>query len=298
MLGSASGAGAARWLTWLGIAVGVHLAVWGLCPSASGSHRASFESEPELLLPVTLASTATEPQSSGGRKPGGGAASRAGASDTQVSSDATSHDSKREPRENVGREPRTLAMGAERVTPATTAVSVATASVRQSATIHRSALLDAVPSTELAAALADEGLQGGRVAAGPGDEQPGDERQGAGSGTAPEGRYGAGGSVGEASTRSGYAAHGPQLVTAGADPCAGLFPWHAEVSRGQVTLELAVDRAGHALPTAVVAESPPEQGFARAARDCARRLRFVAAVNEAGQPVAARSRVRLAFARH
>jgi hypothetical protein len=91
-------------------------------------------------------------------------------------------------------------------------------------------------------------------------------------------------------------AHGPDLLAYGA-PCAGYFPAKARASHGEVQLALDVDARGHAQASAVLAEQPGGQGFASAARACARRLIFAPAMTRSGAHVAGHARVKLRFDR-
>lgn len=90
----------------------------------------------------------------------------------------------------------------------------------------------------------------------------------------------------------------PRLLLGGSDPCHGLFPWRAQSDHGEVTLVLRVDPSGYPQLERVVDEQPRGEGFAEAARSCARRLRFSAAHDARGVAIAARSVVKLGFDRH
>jgi hypothetical protein len=92
------------------------------------------------------------------------------------------------------------------------------------------------------------------------------------------------------------AARSARLVSNG-DLCGDVFPREAKSDKGVVTLSLGVTRTGATTRAVVVLEQPPGQGFGRAARLCSERLRFQPAFDVVGRPVAAKSVVRLHFAR-
>jgi hypothetical protein len=92
------------------------------------------------------------------------------------------------------------------------------------------------------------------------------------------------------------AARGPRLIAA-PNPCGSFFPRRAACDLGLVTLALQVTAAGGVAEPRVLSESPTGQGFAEAARLCTTQLRFLPALDAARQPIAARSVVRLRFAR-
>ena len=95
---------------------------------------------------------------------------------------------------------------------------------------------------------------------------------------------------------NGLVARGPRLVPE-PNPCRGVFPTNAGCDRAIVTVALDVTESGTPTTPQVLSEQPSGQGFANAARLCSASLRFYPASDGAGRPVAARSVVRLRFAR-
>lgn len=81
------------------------------------------------------------------------------------------------------------------------------------------------------------------------------------------------------------------------EPCRGFFPTRAQVDRGEVKLEVRVASDGAVGTLSVIFEEPAAQGFGAAARACLTSKRFSPALDPAGHPVAALSRVTLRFAR-
>jgi outer membrane biosynthesis protein TonB len=105
------------------------------------------------------------------------------------------------------------------------------------------------------------------------------------------------GAVGEGAVGpAGVLGRGPALLALG-NPCTGYFPEDAHADHGEVQLDVTVDASGHTHASAVLAEQPLGQGFASAARDCARRLEFAPAVSEHGAPMAGHARLKLRFKR-
>jgi Gram-negative bacterial TonB protein C-terminal len=92
------------------------------------------------------------------------------------------------------------------------------------------------------------------------------------------------------------AGRGPALRSFG-NPCTGYFPAHAHASQGEVQLDVLVDASGRTHASAVLAELPHGQGFAHAARECARRLQFAPAVSDSDAPMASHARLKLRFKR-
>jgi hypothetical protein len=132
--------------------------------------------------------------------------------------------------------------------------------------------------------------------------QPDDDDQalaGVGSDRAHGGGAAGSSSKGEASssgTGAGDVFRGPALLAAG-DLCASYFPAHAHVDRGEVQIDVEVDASGRAHASAVMVEAPLGQGFAGAARECARWLRFAPALSQLGAPVAGHAKLKLRFKR-
>jgi len=81
------------------------------------------------------------------------------------------------------------------------------------------------------------------------------------------------------------------------DGCRGHFPEHARPDQGFVTLIATVQSNGAIARLAVDSESPPGEGFAKAARSCLARRRFTPALDERGEATAARTRIHLRFTR-
>ena len=105
-----------------------------------------------------------------------------------------------------------------------------------------------------------------------------------------------GSAPGEAGASTSGTGRAPALLAAG-DLCAPFFPDRAEADRGEVQIEVEVDAGGHAHASAVLIEAPLNQGFASAARECARRLRFAPAMSESGAPVIGHAKLKLRFKR-
>lgn len=256
--------GVVRWSLSLIAALGAHAALWGLCRPTTGSASPQVQQVETLLYvsvdsPASLEGRSNSPADTSARASGG----------------ASARSPSPPPRRAI-RSGRAADRG-----PSVAGSGVApTSSSTPAAATERAVAYEA--QQRAGSAGGTSGAASGRAAHG--GETGGTGAHGAGH--VPGQHFGAGNTP-----------HGPVLLTRGSDPCRGLFPWDAQVNRGRVTLELSVDRTGRALATAVVAESPERQGFARAARDCVKRLRFEAAVDELGRPVAASSRVRLAFGR-
>lgn len=83
----------------------------------------------------------------------------------------------------------------------------------------------------------------------------------------------------------------------GSDPCRGYFPQGATTNRGEVSVIATVRDQGSVVRTEIEHESPPGQGFGPAARACLAKQRFEPALDDDGKPTAARTRVRITFAR-
>jgi outer membrane biosynthesis protein TonB len=90
--------------------------------------------------------------------------------------------------------------------------------------------------------------------------------------------------------------HGPALLALG-NPCSAFFPAQADADRGEVQLEVEVDASGHAHASAVLLELPHGQGFAGAARECARQLQFAPAMSQGGAPTTGHAKLKLRFKR-
>ena len=147
-----------------------------------------------------------------------------------------------------------------------------------------------------ASSAAERDLAGGLVGAGPagGDAAPSMGEASRGSATSAAAVVGEAAADPSASaTTSGRA---PLLLAAG-DLCAAYFPAHAEADRGEVQIEVVVDASGRAEPREVLIEAPLNQGFAGAARECARWLRFAPAMSESGAPTVGHAKLKLRFKR-
>jgi len=81
------------------------------------------------------------------------------------------------------------------------------------------------------------------------------------------------------------------------DPCRGFFPQGAQTNRGEVSVIATVRDQGSVVRTEIESETPLGQGFGAAARACLAKQRFEPALDDAGKPTAARTRVRITFAR-
>jgi protein TonB len=81
------------------------------------------------------------------------------------------------------------------------------------------------------------------------------------------------------------------------DPCRGFFPQAAQINRGEVSVIVTVRDQGAVVRTEIENEAPVGQGFGAAARACLAKQRFEPALDDAGRPTAARTRVRITFAR-
>lgn len=79
--------------------------------------------------------------------------------------------------------------------------------------------------------------------------------------------------------------------------CADLFPYQAEVTRGEVTATLDVDSEGRSKLVKLEKANPTARGFEAAASACAKRLRFEPARDSAGRTVASLAQVKLVFER-
>ncbi|HKU43643.1 MAG TPA: energy transducer TonB [Polyangiales bacterium] len=86
----------------------------------------------------------------------------------------------------------------------------------------------------------------------------------------------------------------PQLA---GDGCRGYFPPHAQRDSGSVSLVATVLPNGSIARLDIQAETPLGEGFAAAARACLGQRKFVPALDEHGEPTAARTRINLHFTR-
>jgi TonB family protein len=82
-----------------------------------------------------------------------------------------------------------------------------------------------------------------------------------------------------------------------ADPCRGFFPQSAHSNRGQVSVIATVRDQGSIARVEIESETPAGQGFGAAARACLSKQRFEPALDDAGKPTAARTRIRISFDR-
>jgi hypothetical protein len=90
--------------------------------------------------------------------------------------------------------------------------------------------------------------------------------------------------------------HAPGLL-AFTDPCRGYYPSGAAAEHGEVQLVVEVSAEGYTGTSHVTVESPSLQGFANAARACAKRLRFRPARDEEGVAIPGRAVLALSFDR-
>lgn len=81
------------------------------------------------------------------------------------------------------------------------------------------------------------------------------------------------------------------------DPCRGFFPPNAHSSRGEVSVLATIRDQGTVARIDIESESPTKQGFGAAARACLTKQRFTPALDDAGTPTAARTRIRIRFSR-
>ena len=81
------------------------------------------------------------------------------------------------------------------------------------------------------------------------------------------------------------------------DGCRGFFPEHARPDQGLVSIVVTLRPNGSIAALTIEAETPPDEGFAESARACLAAKRFQPALDERGQPTAARTRVKLRFTR-
>lgn len=122
----------------------------------------------------------------------------------------------------------------------------------------------------------------------------GGQHMGTGSGRA-VGRRTSAGPVGGGTASGPRWTRPPKL--AATDACQGYFPAKALSTHGSVALLVVLRADGRVTRAQVELETPAGQGFGEAARRCLLAQRFEPALNGQGQPVAARTRVRLRFAR-
>lgn len=81
------------------------------------------------------------------------------------------------------------------------------------------------------------------------------------------------------------------------DACRGHFPAGSRVDHGVVTLRVVVQASGAAARVSVERETPADQGFGQAARQCLRAARFTPALGVDGAPTTAAARVTIRFSR-
>ncbi|MBK7778706.1 MAG: TonB family protein [Sandaracinaceae bacterium] len=81
------------------------------------------------------------------------------------------------------------------------------------------------------------------------------------------------------------------------DACRGHFPAGSRVDQGVVTLRVVVQASGAAARVSVERETPVDQGFGQAARQCLRAARFTPALGVDGTPTTAAARVTIRFSR-
>jgi len=81
------------------------------------------------------------------------------------------------------------------------------------------------------------------------------------------------------------------------DGCRGYFPERARQDQGSVTLLATLRADGKVARLQLEAESPTGEGFGDAAKACLTRGQFTPALDDAGHPTAARTRVVVRFAR-
>jgi TonB family protein len=82
-----------------------------------------------------------------------------------------------------------------------------------------------------------------------------------------------------------------------ADACKGYFPEGAAEDAGVVVVKVVVKASGAIGSIAVIAESPPGEGFGAATRACLSSKRFEPALGSDGRAVAAATTVRIRFTR-
>lgn len=89
-----------------------------------------------------------------------------------------------------------------------------------------------------------------------------------------------------------------RLPTLGeADPCRGYFPSEAVSDRAEVTVFVVVRGDGRVARLELIEETPPGQGFGRAAQQCLKNKRFRGALDREGRPATAAARTRIRFSR-
>lgn len=81
------------------------------------------------------------------------------------------------------------------------------------------------------------------------------------------------------------------------DGCRGFFPDRAVPDQGQVSVIATVSASGNLSRLEIESEAPAGEGFGRAARACLAKRRFTPALDEHGEPTAARTRINLRFTR-
>ncbi len=81
------------------------------------------------------------------------------------------------------------------------------------------------------------------------------------------------------------------------DPCRGYFPESARSAHGEVSVIATVRDQGAVVRTEIESETPIGEGFGAAARACLAKQRFAPALDNEGRPTAARTRIRIRFAR-
>lgn len=84
---------------------------------------------------------------------------------------------------------------------------------------------------------------------------------------------------------------------AGDDPCHGFFPRETDEDSGVALVKVVVRPDGTVLRTTLLRETPPHQGFGRAAERCLSASRFSAALDKTGRAVTAEVAISVRFVR-
>lgn len=145
----------------------------------------------------------------------------------------------------------------------------------------------------LALARLGVGERGALASVSPGSSDAAAGHTSSGGGTS----IGGGTPAARARAGTGVARGEPAHLVARGNPCADLFPYAAQSDSGVVAVALNVAVSGQPVESQIVGEAPAGQGFALAARECVRRLRFLPAMDSSGRAIASRSVVQLRFER-
>ncbi len=112
---------------------------------------------------------------------------------------------------------------------------------------------------------------------------------------APVGGSGAKPGGGEVLVPAADLSRAPRLSTP--DACKGYFPGAADADEAVVSVVAVVKANGAVSSVAIASESPRDQGFGKAARECLLAHRFVPALGRSGEEVATSTTVKVRFAR-